>query len=176
MSTLSLVALSIKDLPAVNAGLNSIATVLLVTGYVLIRRRAETAHKTAMLCAFVVSVLFLVSYLVYHGTVGHVEFTGPSPIREIYYGMLFSHVLLAATVPFLAVAMIWLGIRDRRVAHRRLARWTLPIWLYVSITGVIIYLLLYQVYGRTETAAIMTSARPAGGGHDCYVQREDSWR
>jgi uncharacterized membrane protein YozB (DUF420 family) len=156
--------------------LNSIATVLLVTGYMLIRRRAETAHKTVMLTAFGVSVLFLVSYLVYHNTAGHVEFTGPSPVREIYYGMLLSHVILAATVPFLAIATIWLGLRDRRIAHRKLARWTLPIWLYVSITGVIIYLLLYQVYGSTDSTAIMTSDRPTSAGYVCDVQREDSVR
>lgn len=169
MSTTSLLALQIEDLPAVNACLNSIATVLLVTGYVLIRRRAETAHKTVMLCAFGVSVLFLVSYIIYHVNVMHVSFAGPSPVREMYYVMLFSHVVLAATVPFLAIATIWLGFRDRRVAHRRLARWTLPIWLYVSITGVIVYLMLYQVYGHTESAAIMTFDGSATGGYACDV-------
>jgi uncharacterized membrane protein YozB (DUF420 family) len=136
----------ISDLPAVNASLNGLATVLLLTGYGLIRAGREQAHKRVMLSAFAVSIQNLVCYLVYHRYAGHVPFSGPSPVREAYLGLLLTHVVLAATVPFLAVATIYLGLKDRRVAHRRLARWTFPIWLYVSITGVVIYVMLYHLY------------------------------
>ncbi len=137
---------TVSDLPAVNASLNALATVLLLAGYTLIRRGREQAHKRVMLTAFAVSVAFLVCYLVYHNTAGHVEFSGPSPVREFYYGLLLTHVVLAVTVPFLAVGTIYLGLKDRRAAHRRLARWTFPIWLYVSITGVVIYVMLYHLF------------------------------
>lgn len=141
-----LAAFSVADLPVVNASLNALATVLLLTGYGLIRSGREQAHKRVMLSAFGVSVVFLACYLIYHRYAGHVKFTGPSPIREFYLGLLLTHILLAVTVPFLAVATIYLGLTDRRVAHRRLARWTFPIWLYVSITGVVIYFMLYHLY------------------------------
>jgi len=141
-----LAAFSVTDLPAVNASLNASATVLLVLGYVLIKLRREEAHKRTMLTAFAVSIVFLVCYLVYHRYAGHVRFGGPSPVREFYYGLLLTHVVLAAAVPFLAVATIYLGLKDRRLAHRRLARWTFPIWLYVSVTGVVIYVMLYHLY------------------------------
>ena len=109
-----------SDLPAVNASLNALATVLLLVGYVLIKQRREAAHKRTMLTAFAVSIVFLVCYLVYHRYAGHVKFGGPSPVREFYYTLLLSHVVLAATVPFFAVATIYLGLKDRRAAHRRL--------------------------------------------------------
>jgi len=176
MIAISLIGFTTHDLPVVNACLNSIATVLLVTGYVLIRRGAETAHKRVMLSAFGVSNLFLVSYLVYHYTVGHVAFTGPSPVREIYYGMLFTHVVLAATVPFLAIATIWLGFRDRRQSHRRLARWTLPIWLYVSITGVIVYVMLYQVYRNDEKTDIMPPDSVSSADQDYWNHPRETLR
>jgi uncharacterized membrane protein YozB (DUF420 family) len=128
--------------------LNGIATLLLIWGYVLIRRRQELAHRRVMLACFSVSVLFLISYLIYHFQVRSVRFPSYPPIgvRYFYYGMLLSHVVLAAFVPFLALASIILGLRDNRVAHRRVSRWTFPIWLYVSITGVLVYLMLYQLY------------------------------
>ncbi len=137
------------DLPAVNALLNATATVLLVSGYVLIKRRRERAHKAAMLSAFVVSILFLTCYVVYHmqpGSLHSTRFSGPPAVRYVYLGILVPHIVLAATVPVLAGATIYFGLRDRRAAHRRLARWTLPIWLYVSVTGVIIYWMLYHAY------------------------------
>lgn len=141
-------------LPHVNATLNALATVLLVTGYWLIKRRREQAHIRTMLAAFGVSVLFLASYLTYHSLLRSLSVserrlpaTVPSAIRYSYYAMLISHIVLAAAVPVLACVTIWHGWRDQRVKHRRWARWTLPIWLYVSMTGVIIYLVLYQVYG-----------------------------
>lgn len=141
-----------RRLPAVNAALNATAGVLLVVGRQLIRRGRERAHRNVMLTAFAVSVVFLLCYLTYHqllkvNTGAHgVAFTGPSPVREVYYGLLISHVVLAALVPILALRTIYLGLRDRREAHRRIARWTYPIWLYVSVTGVVIYVMLYQVY------------------------------
>ncbi len=130
----------------VNALLNATATVLLVAGYVMIRQRRETAHKRLMLTAFGVSVAFLVCYLVYHWQVGSVRFTGTGAIRVVYLAILVSHIVLAAVVPFLAGATIYLGLRDRRQKHRKVARWTFPIWLYVSVTGVIVYLMLYHLY------------------------------
>lgn len=138
--------LTIRDLPAVNAGLNALAALLLVGGWFLIRARRERAHRAAMLAAFAVSVVFLGCYLVYHYQVGSVRFEGPPTVRTVYLTILATHVVLAATVPFLALATIYLAIRDRRAAHRRLARWTLPIWLYVSVTGVVIYVMLYHLY------------------------------
>ena len=137
-------------LPHVNASLNALATALLVLGYVQIRRRQEIAHKWTMLACFAVSVVFLGSYLTYHFNLegGSKRFpTYPPPaVRYSYYAILLTHVVLAAAVPFLALGTIWLGLADRRAAHRRLAWWTFPIWLYVSITGVIVYLMLYQLY------------------------------
>jgi len=137
-------------LPHINAGLNALATVLLIVGYVQIKRRQEVAHKWTMLGCFGVSVVFLASYMTYHFNIpgGSKRFPTypPDAIRYGYYVLLLSHVVLAAAVPFLAVITIWLGLADRRRAHRKLAWWTFPIWLYVSITGVIVYLLLYQIY------------------------------
>jgi uncharacterized membrane protein YozB (DUF420 family) len=133
-------------LPSINAALNATATVLLVSGYIQIKRGQERSHKYAMLAAFVVSMLFLACYLIYHALVGHVKFTGPEGVAKLYHGILISHVLLAICVPFLAGRTIYLGLRDRRVPHRHWAVWTFPIWLYVSITGVVIYVMLYHLY------------------------------
>lgn len=148
-------ALSVRQLPTLNAALNATATVLLIVGYLLIRQRREQAHKWTMLAAFGTSIAFLISYLVYHFQVRSVPFQGPEPVRTVYFTILISHIILAAAVPVLAIATIYLGLRDRRVAHRRLARWTLPIWLYVSITGVVIYVMLYHLYPSTETGFII---------------------
>lgn len=137
-------------LPHVNASLNALATVLLVAGYVLIKRRQERAHITTMLACFGVSVLFLACYLTYHFNIpgGSKKFPSypPQLVRYTYYAILLTHVVLAAAVPFLAVATIWLGLADSRRWHVRLARWTFPIWLYVSVTGVLVYALLYHLY------------------------------
>jgi uncharacterized membrane protein YozB (DUF420 family) len=137
---------SIEQLPALNAALNALATVLLIIGWLLIKARRERTHKNVMLSAFAVSCAFLTCYLVYHYHVGSVRFAGPSGVRAVYLAILASHVVLAAVVPVLAAVTIFLGLTDRRAKHRRLARWTLPIWLYVSITGVVIYVMLYQLY------------------------------
>lgn len=150
---------AIKVLPHVNSALNALAAVLLIAGLVLIKRGHEKAHRWTMLTCFGVSTVFLACYLTYHQLLYAVTgqrgrpFEHPSPtIRGIYLTILVSHVVLAAAVPFLAARTIYLGLRDRRAAHRRLARWTFPIWLYVSVTGVVVYLLLYHIY-RSDSAA-----------------------
>jgi len=133
-------------LPTLNAALNTVATLLLVAGWVFIRRGQWRAHRAAMVAAFAVSALFLVSYLTYHAVVGHVPFAGAGAVRPVYFAILITHILLAVAVPFLAVAMFVLAVRGRWEAHRRLGRITMPIWLYVSVTGVVIYLMLYHFY------------------------------
>jgi len=137
---------SISSLPLLNATLNGIATVFLVAGYLLIRRHRIRAHRAAMIAAFVTSVLFLISYLVYHANAGSRPFPGRGPIRTVYFCILVSHIILAATIPPLAGVTLWRGLHDQFDRHRRIARWTLPLWLYVSITGVIVYWMLYQMY------------------------------
>lgn len=154
-------SLSVEQLPAVNATLNGIAGVLLVIGWLQIKARQERAHRNTMLSAFGVSVVFLVCYLVYHYHVGSVKFVGPPAVRKIYLAILASHVVLAAAVPFLAGITIYLGFADRRRAHRRLARWTFPIWLYVSITGVVIYVMLYHVYPSSGEPPIIEASQAA---------------
>jgi protein SCO1/2/putative membrane protein len=136
-------------LPAVNAGLNGLCAVLLVTGYVAIRRRRETLHKSCMLAALVVSIVFLSSYLFFHFVVQDrrtTTFRGEGWIWWTYYMILWTHSVLAAAVAPLAFFVAYQGLENRRSRHVRVARWTLPIWLYVSITGVMVYVLLYEVY------------------------------
>lgn len=138
-------------LPSVNAALNGLATVLLVTGYVLIRRGRRELHKRAMLTAFAASIAFLACYLTYHGALqhytgsGHREFSGAGALKGVYLVILVSHVVLAAAVPVLASITIYRGIKGDWPRHRRIARITFPIWLYVSVTGVIIYWMLYHL-------------------------------
>jgi uncharacterized membrane protein YozB (DUF420 family) len=135
--------IGVRDLPAVNATLNGTAAVLLTWGYKLIRAGRRETHRRVMLTAFCVSVAFLISYLVYHAQVGSVPFQGTGLIRILYFTILGTHTVLAATVPFLAIITLRRGLKGRIDAHRRLARWTLPVWLYVSVTGVVVYLMLY---------------------------------
>jgi uncharacterized membrane protein YozB (DUF420 family) len=135
----------VQDLPAVNAALNTLAALLLVTGYVLIRRRRLTAHRNVMIAALACSVLFLTSYLIYHAQVGSRPFQGTGPVRTVYFTILITHTILAAAVPFLAILTVWRAYRKRWAQHVRIARWTLPIWLYVSVTGVVVYWMLYQM-------------------------------
>jgi choline-sulfatase len=135
---------TINDLPAVNATLNAISAVLLVIGYVLIRRKRIQQHRRAMIAAFATSTLFLVCYVIYHANVGSKPFAGQGTIRTVYFSVLITHIVLAALVPPLALITLIRGLSARYDKHRRVARWTLPIWLYVSVTGVIVYLMLYQ--------------------------------
>ena len=137
--------LSVSDLPLVNASLNGLATILLIAGYICIRQRRIAAHRAAMIAAFVTSVLFLVSYLVYHAHTGSRPFPGRGAIRGIYFVILITHIVLAATIPPLAGVTLWRAYRGRFDRHVRVARWTLPLWLYVSVTGVIVYVMLYRL-------------------------------
>jgi len=150
----------IELLPHLNATLNALATALLILGYRQIKRRHEEAHKWTMIACFGVSVVFLACYLTHHYYLKyylHLPYgsrpfpkNAPISVRYFYYSVLFPHIVLAATVPFLAITTIWLGLTNRRKRHVKLAWWTFPIWLYVSITGVIVYLMLYQLYPPLE--------------------------
>ena len=131
--------------PALNAFLNLVATGLLVQGYAHIRKKRVNAHRVCMLGALGVSALFLVSYLVYHSTSEPNRFPEVGAVRTVYLTILLTHTVFAAAVPFLALRTFWLAHKARWEPHRRLARWTFPIWLYVSITGVVIYVMLYHV-------------------------------
>ena len=137
--------MDVRDLPSVNAGLNASAAVLLVWGYALIRQGRREAHRRVMLAAFGVSVAFLISYLVYHAQVGSVRFERTGAIRTVYLSILLTHTVLAALVPFLAGITLFRGLKGSFARHRKIARWTLPIWLYVSVTGVIVYWMLYRM-------------------------------
>jgi putative membrane protein len=136
--------ITLSDLPALNATLNAVSAVLLIGGYVLIRSGRRDQHRRVMIAAFVTSSVFLVSYLVYHAQVGSVRFTRQGVVRPIYFAVLITHVTLAAVVLPLALVTLVRGLSARYDRHRRIARWTLPIWLYVSVTGVLVYVLLYQ--------------------------------
>lgn len=139
--------MSISDLPAVNASLNGLATVLLVLGYALIKNKRRQAHQRTMVTAFGVSVVFLICYLVYHfNTHAITQFAGPAALKPIYSVMLISHIILAAAVPPLCLVTLYRAWRGQFDRHRRIARITFPIWLYVSVTGVLIYLALYQLF------------------------------
>ncbi len=136
--------MTVHSLPAINATLNGISAVLLVIGYLLIRSRRIDAHRRVMLAAFATSSLFLLCYVIYHVQVGSVRFPRQGFVRTLYYVILVTHVTLAFTVPPLAIVTLSRGLKARYDRHRAIARWTLPIWLYVSVTGVLVYVLLYQ--------------------------------
>ena len=138
--------MSLSDLPLLNALLNTTSTIFLLLGYYFIRRRNKSAHRAMMLTALTTSTLFLISYLIYHYNVGSVKFTGQGGARTVYFTILITHTVLAALVPPLAIITLVRALRERFDKHKRIARWTLPIWLYVSVTGVIVYLMLYRLY------------------------------
>jgi uncharacterized membrane protein YozB (DUF420 family) len=135
---------SVHDLPAVNATLNAVSGILLFVGFLLIRSRRIELHRRFMIAAFGASTLFLISYLVYHAQVGSVRFTRAGFVRPLYFTVLITHVVLAAAVLPLAIVTLTRGLNGRVRAHQAIARWTLPIWLYVSVSGVLVYVLLYQ--------------------------------
>ncbi len=137
--------LDVRDLPALNAILNSCSALLLLTGYILIRSGRRNAHRNVMIAALVCSTLFLTSYLIYHAQVGSVRFQGTGMARTIYFSILLTHTVLAAAVPVLAIITVVHAWKKRWSKHTRLAKWTLPIWLYVSVTGVVVYWMLYQM-------------------------------
>lgn len=136
--------MTVHDLPAVNATLNALSGILLTIGYALIRARRIDMHRRCMIAAFITSSLFLVCYIVYHAQVGSVHFPRQGFVRPLYYTILITHVTLAFSVPPLAIITLSRGLKGRYPQHRRIARWTFPIWLYVSVTGVLVYVLLYQ--------------------------------
>ena len=137
--------MDLSDLPTLNAILNSISAAFLVAGYRMIRQRRIDEHRACMLGAFGTSTLFLISYLIYHANVGSVAFTGEGAIRLVYFAILISHIILAALILPLALMTLVQALRERFDRHRRIARWTLPVWLYVSVTGVVVYLMLYRL-------------------------------
>ena len=136
--------MSVTDLPAVNAALNGLSGVLLLIAYAHIRARRIEQHRRFMIAAFATSSLFLVCYLVYHAQVGSVRFTRQGFVRPLYFTILITHVTLAAAVVPLALVTLSRGLKARYPQHRRIARWTFPVWMYVSVTGVLVYVLLYQ--------------------------------
>lgn len=138
--------MSLTDLPALNATLNAVSALLICTGLVLIKRGRRDAHRKAMLGAVTSSTLFLASYLYYHFHAGTTRFQGTGIARTVYFTILGSHTVLAAAVPFLVVITVVLALRGRFERHRAWARWTAPIWLYVSVTGIAVYVMLYHLY------------------------------
>lgn len=136
--------MTLHDLPALNATLNAVSGVFLFIGFFLIRARRIELHRRFMIAAFASSSLFLISYLIYHAQVGSVRFTREGFVRPLYFTILITHVALAAAVLPLAIVTLTRGLKGRFRAHRTIARWTLPIWLYVSVTGVLVYVLLYH--------------------------------
>ena len=136
----------LSALPALNAALNGTCALLLTVGYLFVRRRRVLAHKICMGSAFVTSMVFLISYLTYHYHVGSRPFGGQGAIRAVYFTILISHTILAVTIVPLALVTVSRALRGRFDRHVRIARWTLPLWLYVSVTGVIVYLMLYRLY------------------------------
>ena len=136
--------MSVHDLPAVNASLNAIAGILLLIGFTRIRSGKRDQHRAWMIAAFAASSLFLVFYVIYHAQVGSVRFTRVGFVRPLYYTILLTHETLAAAVLPLAIVTLTRGLNGRFAQHRKIAKWTFPIWLYVSVTGVLVYVLLYQ--------------------------------
>ena len=138
--------MSLSDLPAVNACLNGASTVLLTLGYICIKRAKKVAHRNCMVGAVITSTVFLACYLVYHHFAGRTTFRNPEWFRPIYLLILLTHTVLAVVIVPMVLTTVFLAIRQRWEAHKRVARWTWPIWMYVSVTGVVIYLLLYQIF------------------------------
>ena len=138
--------MDLHSLPVVNATLNATSAILLLFAYRAIRRLDVERHRRLMLAAASVSAAFLACYVYYHAHVGSVRFTGQGPVRALYFSILISHTILAAVIVPLVLRTLYLGLRRRDDRHRRIARWTFPIWLYVSVTGVVIYVMLYRLY------------------------------
>ncbi len=153
--------LSYDSLAPLDAILNATAAILLAAGFIAIRRRRVHAHRAFMLSAFAVSIAFLISYCVYHYHVGDVRFGGRGWIRPAYFTILISHISLAAVIVPLVLITLWRALRGRFVRHRAIARWTLPLWIYVSVTGVIVYLMLFQLYPHLPPARADTAASAA---------------
>ncbi len=138
--------MTVADLPALNASLNALAALFLLAGYALIRQKRIAAHRACMIAALATSMLFLTSYLIYHYNVGSRPFTGTGPIRVVYFAILISHVLLAIAIVPMVLITVSRALGRRFDAHRRIARITWPLWMYVSVTGVVVYVMLYQMH------------------------------
>jgi len=144
-------AMTLHDLPAVNASLNGLSAAFLTAGYIFIRRQNKIAHRNCMIAAFVTSIFFLGCYLTYHASVRTVtHFHGPAPARLIYLAILLTHTVLAGVIVPLVLITLWLAKKQRFEQHKKIARWTWPLWMYVSVTGVIVYLMLYQIFPQTK--------------------------
>jgi uncharacterized membrane protein YozB (DUF420 family) len=137
--------MTVADLPHLNATLNAISAIFLIRGYYLIRSRRIDAHRRSMVSAFIASALFLASYVIYHAQIGSRPFPGTGILRVVYFSILIPHVVLAAGVLPLALMTLVRGLRRDDTRHRRIARWTLPLWLFVSVTGVLVYVMLYWI-------------------------------
>jgi uncharacterized membrane protein YozB (DUF420 family) len=148
--------MTLLDLPAVNGSLNALSTIFLTAGYVFIRRKNQRAHRNCMIAAFVTSTLFLVCYITYHSYVAYVlhrgptKFVDPEWFRPIYLAILGTHTILAVVIVPLVLITLSRGLKSRFDQHRKIARWTWPLWMYVSVTGVVIYLLLYQIFPQIQ--------------------------
>jgi putative membrane protein len=138
--------MSLSDLPAINACLNGLSAIFLTAGYLFIKRKNQVAHRNCMVSAFVTSTIFLVCYLVYHFNAGRTVFREPAWFRPIYLTVLLTHTLLAVAILPMVLVTLHRAIKQRFELHKKIARWTWPIWMYVSVTGVVIYLLLYQIF------------------------------
>ena len=136
--------MSVHDLPAVNASLNALSGLLLLVGYALIKSGRRDQHRAVMIAAFTSSALFLICYLVYHAQVGSVPFTRQGFVRPLYFTILLTHVVLAVVVLPMIILTMTRGLKGRFREHKKIARWTFPVWMYVSVTGVLVYVLLYQ--------------------------------
>ena len=140
-----------SHLPALNATLNGISAILLTAGFIFIRNKKVAAHKTCMLSAVVCSVLFLISYLTYHSKAGTTKFVEPAWFRPWYLTLLVTHTILAATIVPLIIITLVRALKTNFEAHKKIARWTWPIWMYVSVTGVVIYVILYQIFPQARS-------------------------
>lgn len=147
--------MSVHDLPALNASLNALSAVFLAAGFVFIKRGNKIAHRNCMISAFTTSVIFLLCYLTYHGYLavvlhkGPTRFLNPAWFRPIYLTLLGTHTILAVVIVPLILRTLWLAKTERFEVHKRLARWTWPLWMYVSVTGVVVYFLLYQIFPQS---------------------------
>ncbi len=153
--------LSYDSLAPLDAILNATAALLLLAGYIAIRRHQVHIHRACMISAFTVSVAFFISYCTYHYHVGDVRFGGQGLIRPVYFTLLSTHIVLAAAIVPLALITLGRALRGRFARHRRIARWTWPIWMYVSVTGVVVYLMVYKLYPHLPPAATAAAARGA---------------
>lgn len=142
--------MSFSELPAVNAAFNGLSTLFLLAGFYFIRRKQTIAHRNCMLAALASSILFLTGYLTYHAVAGTTVFREPAGFRPVYLTILFTHTVLAVVIVPLVLITLTRALRERFDRHRRIARWTWPLWLYVSVTGVVIYLLLYQIFPQAK--------------------------